>query len=120
MFDDSNRPRKLSRIEWIKVRLGRCPDCGRRLEADVDPDLTASRTFVHRKYGARTTGGLKQPNVRNVRLPKVSRCGACRCFHLGRWRYSNPESCPPASALHSLCDPGYTVAHCENSRGGAK
>ena len=90
MFDDSDRARKLSRIEWIKVRLGRCPNCGRRLETDTDPDLTASWTFVHRKYGARTTGGLNRPNVHNVRVPKVSRCNACGCFHLGRWRYSNP------------------------------
>lgn len=85
------RAERLGWIDRLRVRCGRCPQCGERLVAEVDGALASSWTFTHKKWAARMTGELNRPTVHSVDVPVVRHCGACNRWYLGKWAYRKAE-----------------------------
>ena len=84
------RGKRLGPIGRLKVRYGRCPECGGRLAEEADSDLISSWTWTPDKYTARTIGlsALRGfPSVHKVDLPSCKRCDVCEQWYLGQWAY---------------------------------
>ncbi len=78
------RGERLGPFGRLRVRFGRCPECGGRLVDEVDGDLISSWTWTPAKCTARTFG---VPSVHNVETPPCKRCDACERWYLGKWVY---------------------------------
>jgi len=90
MEEKDVRCERIGPIARLRVRYGRCPECGGRLVDEVDGGLISSWTWTPDKYTARTVGlsalrGL--PSVHNVDTPPCKRCDACERWYLGKWAY---------------------------------
>jgi hypothetical protein len=84
MEETDVRGERLGPLGRLRIRLGRCPECGGRLVDEVDGDLISSRTWSPAKCTARTFGA---PTIHNVEGPPCKRCDACERWYLGKWAY---------------------------------
>jgi hypothetical protein len=89
MEETKVRGEPLGPIGRLRVRFGRCPECGGQLAAGVSHDF-ASSTWVREKWMASCVGSecLQSFELvqRNDRRPS-RRCTACERWYVGKWAY---------------------------------
>ncbi len=78
---------RLTFIERLRVRLGRCPVCKGELEDAVLDDLVESWEYHSPKYIARTLGNRGAPAMHNEDIPRSRYCPKCHKWYAGRWSY---------------------------------
>jgi hypothetical protein len=61
------------------------------LADEVDRDLIASWTYGHKKWAARSLGGLNRPSIHSVELPSCKHCAVCKRWYVGKWAYRKAE-----------------------------
>lgn len=78
---------KLGFFARIRVRMGKCPNCGSTLQKDLLPELVDSWTYGMSKYTARTLGNRSAPSSNVTEIPACLHCEPCKRWYSGAWEY---------------------------------
>ena len=83
--------KQLTLFERIRVRFGKCPTCGAKLQDAILDDIVESWEYQMPKYTARTLDVRTAPRAHNTELHESKYCLHCRVWYQGHWSYRTDD-----------------------------